>query len=1250
MKRGVLLSLDAIFAITILITVSLFLSGIAFTHSSPELRYSRYYHAGKDLSNVLEDAKLAYVSGALNLSEYGLDSGDYNRTLLDVIGSFWAEGNASKAGNFTGEVFSGIFNRTGLDYEVVLNGESIYSTGGEPSDFLARLSTVVSGYEKTRPVNGYLAKVYLTKAGKISSKFVYFGGYVGDGNLTKNVSLPVDANVTSVYMELNAGNDFDLYVNGNHSGSYGRSQGNFSASKWTVCSSSFNPSCCSFFEGGQNLVEIRFTGGGLDYVGGGYLRVSYKTSELTEGEYLHEGGTAEGRYTFPGINGIINLYSSFYVPGTLNNMSVYLHYKNNLSLNNQGIPLYFTMGGREIYRSNQTGEMAVEIPEENVSGEFGGKAELVEEVSNSTMPIRVGTETFAFLEGEGASDSVLITDISGSMSTCDVSSDNGPCDCNSPPPCERDRIKVAREVDKEFVNTLLNYTGSRVGLASYSTETEETHDLSNDSLSLNSQIDGYGPQDYTCISCGISDAVNMIGNSKMVERLVPSGSLWLYNTSFPSSDPPEINGTGWNGQNYTDSGWPEGQAILGFEDLPYSPSVDTDISDNGGDYYFRKHFQVEDPEGIDFLELYLLADDDAEIYINGNLVDNYTGDGHAKYWNRGDVLFEDDFEDYYGTGSHQIDGTDINRSPGYWYVDDGGEEVYMMCGQGDYPSHSGADVLVFRDMDSYGYAETRLDLSGMDNLELSYWWRMGENPIETDEYADIRLWDGEWHTHKTYSTSDNYNEYWRETIDLSEYEMVENFAIRIGAESSFDDERFYVDRLRVREVLRLNTSCLLEGDNVVAVKLLNDDADSAKFDLELNATMERYESILVMSDGYANRCVPGHYCPWGVDASDQSVELACRARDEYGIDVYVVAFGSGADLENLERIACWNCSAGDWIPDCGNFYNSSSSEELKSIYQNIADQIANATYKAQVFNFSGNVSLENVLYADSSIRFNYTPVFKDLEYGEITLSFESPRFNESTGDETNTDNETGTKEGWFTIPSDGEVSTRVLDSKITSYSSYYWSDRLWVNSSNTPNRNWTRVFWLGNFTDDYENIGDPFVIQIPPRLLKAGGNNSFKIGTGMYPSLSGGRGGSPDDRVIYSLGIRGVTLNDYSDILPKAMGSTPTIYYDTDGDNVPEKSITVEVGPEPDDIFDPWNDSIDNGFMKLMDSMNFINDLNPGVADLNGTDSGPSGTADASSSNPVDLEVTEDIEFKADFITQIPSMWGPALMEVKIWA
>lgn len=1259
-KKGFLLSLDAIVAITLLMTISLLLAGIVFTYSSPELRYQRYYYAGKDLVNVFEKTKLKMVSNFVNLSEYDLTEEDMERTLLDVIGSFWAEGNKSKAGNLTKDILEKMFVDTGLSYAVILGNETIYEKEHQNALFTSRLSTIVSGYEKTKPVNGYVAKVYITKPTKTNSKFVYFGGYEGDGNITKIFNLPIDANITYAYLEANVGGNFTIYINGKYSGDYVKTAFNFSADKWEICSIS-QPLYCTYFLPGENVLTINFTESENRYVGGGYLKVTYKTSELTENTYVLTNESVYQYYLFPGIHGIINLYSSFYVPGTLENISVYLHYKNNLTLNNQGIPVYFVMGSKEIYRSNVTGDMAVNITEDNITQAFGSKINLISQLSNATIPIRFGTETFAFLSGEGRSDSVLITDVSGSMDTCDV--ETSVCaypDCNGGVNgCQNKRMDIAKDVDKEFVYTILNYSGNRAGLVSYTTSVDMVHLLTNNTESLISEINKYSSKDATCIACGIANATQMLRNSKIVKTLVPSKSSWLYNTSFPSSEPPIINGSNWTSVNYTDNGWLEGNAILGFESSPYQPYINTNIGNNGGSYYFRKHFNLTQNEIVDYAELYLLYDDNVEVYVNGNLVYNATEKERASYWNRGKTLFSDDFESYYISGANRLYSTEINRSPGYWFVNgtpSEDKEIFLMCNYSGYPAHSGTDVLVFRDMDAYGYAEKSLNLSGQKNLTLSYWWMLGPGRFETDDYANVMIWDGSWHTLKTYNYDYAYGYYAYEEIDLSNYNMINNFTIRFGAKTSDDNERFYIDDVSIKERIKINGSYFKKGENVVAVKLRNNDNEAAKFDMELNATMKRYEAMLVMSDGLANRCLPGDNdalfdaCPPGVSATKQAIRKACEARDLYGIVSYSVAFGSGADMDTLKKIACWNCSSNTWIENCNRFYNSSNAEELRDIYRDIAEDIANATYVAQIFNFTGNISVDNILYPDSFIAFNYTPIVRTPGYGEIILNFETPPLRESTGEALITDNETGTKEGWFFIPGDTEITTSIIDAKITSYSSYYWTDRLWVNSSNTPNQNWTRVYWLANYSSNYEKLGDPYIIQIPPHLLKANGNNSVKIGTGLKPSpLSEGKGASPDNRVIYTLGIRGVTLTHFSDVFPKARGSTPKIYYDINGDNIPDGSAIIEIGIDPSDVFDPLNDSVDNAFVKLLDTINFINDLNPNAPDFNHTSSGPSGSGDGSFNNPIDLEITEEIKFKTDFISQIPSMWGPATLEIKIW-
>ena len=237
-----------------------------------------------------------------------------------------------------------------------------------------------------------------------------------------------------------------------------------------------------------------------------------------------------------------------------------------------------------------------------------------------------------------------------------------------------------------------------------------------------------------------------------------------------------------------------------------------------------------------------------------------------------------------------------------------------------------------------------------------------------------------------------------------------------------------------------------------------------------------------------------------------------------------------------------------------------------------------------------------------------------------------------------TDNETGTKEGWFYVPN----GTEVIDTEVTSYSSSFWTDRLYVKNSSSEN--FTRIYWLGDYSqENYTHLGDPFIINIPVSYISQG-NNSVKIGTGLAPE--NGTGGSPDDRVVYTIRISGITLEGYSKVFPKAKGSSVTVYYDIDGDDIYDGFSAISYGPEPDDVFDPDNDSVDDAFMRLLDDLNFVYDKNP---DSYGNGSLENPYDGINSTNPIELQITSEIEFDTLTVADVPSMWGPSRLETRVW-
>ncbi|MCJ7816718.1 MAG: hypothetical protein MUP55_02570, partial [Candidatus Aenigmarchaeota archaeon] len=488
--KGFVFSLDAIIVLGLVLTLAFFLAALSFTYSSPELRYQRMYYTGKDLINVMESVRLeAFRDNPLvqdYLNKRILIEDDMNKTLLDVIGSFWAEGNITEARNLTNSTFAEILNGTSLDYQLLIDNDLIHEKNTTATSYLARLSLVVSGYDIGKPVSGYSARIRLSKVNRIASSYVYFGGYVGDGNISVNFTLPEFDNIISANMEMSAGSGFSLYINGNFADTYAKNAvNNISADKWSIDSS-----CLQYFSAGSNTLWINFTSNQSVFIGGGYLKITYNTSKLAESPEEY-GQNATRSESIPGIDGIINLYSSFYTPGTLENMSVYLHYRSNFTV-------FMTVGNVTVYEGNSSleGQKSVTLNNTYLSGllNYAG-------LSNRTTPFRIGLQNVSYLTIGiyGIGDPVVVTDVSGSMDDCAINnppyinpilcmyncliggsksctlansslctSPNTPCggSCTNPfnyRSCSK-KITVAKDADKKFVAIILNEStpGNRV--------------------------------------------------------------------------------------------------------------------------------------------------------------------------------------------------------------------------------------------------------------------------------------------------------------------------------------------------------------------------------------------------------------------------------------------------------------------------------------------------------------------------------------------------------------------------------------------------------------------------------------------------------------------------------------------------------------------------------------------------------------------------------------------------------------------
>ena len=242
-----------------------------------------------DFFNPNETSTTAF----LNLHYVAEDSMDVlNKVgVLDDIGELWSlNDNLSleNASNITKENLELIIPPN-VGYTLAIEGDIIYNSDDEingtrprrsESSVLTTSRRLLVGYGKDKPIRGCVARTYLTEIkSKTDSVFIYFGGFEGEGDLTKYVKLP-EGNVEGIYIEVDAGNDFNLGVNGHVIESYDVDPA-ADVMGANVMDTITNPDDLLHFDmDDDNLISITFTEAENKYIGGGYIRVDYNTSEM----------------------------------------------------------------------------------------------------------------------------------------------------------------------------------------------------------------------------------------------------------------------------------------------------------------------------------------------------------------------------------------------------------------------------------------------------------------------------------------------------------------------------------------------------------------------------------------------------------------------------------------------------------------------------------------------------------------------------------------------------------------------------------------------------------------------------------------------------------------------------------------------------------------------------------------------------------------------------------------------------------
>ncbi len=517
--KGNYFTIDAMIASAIIISAVLVTTSFYIEEkSNTDVNYLSH-----DLIVVLSNLKIGETSNsyvAELIAKGNITGSDLNNSILVQIGRFWALGQDELAENLSREVIISIMP-SGYGYGVWMDQNQTYNITNSEVAMLFSYKRMISGIERDKPIEGFTSTIFLNSIeNRLTSSFGYFGGFVGEGNISQRLLLPDNftniSNIKEVNLDIDAGNDFQLFINDVFAGNFtvGSGGGGIMIPDQWILSSSYH----SLFHNGTNNFTLSFQNLSSNYssenpdaVGGGFLQVEYFFNESQEmGIDYDSDGNATTRYYLPGIEGVINLYDSFFVPGMLMNMSAYIHIRSNYST-------FFNIGATNVFMTpgNSTDDIKAYLNHTHMESLFN-----ISDLSKKTIPIRLGHPELASGFGNGEADVVLITDLSGSMGwelTAEVAGTQRDCNDSNLYDDDTERLSLAKCLDKTFISTILNNSGNRVALSGFYGDSgppnkgrvyEET--LTDDAAYLQGKVNAYSAQGGTCICCAINDAYKIL--------------------------------------------------------------------------------------------------------------------------------------------------------------------------------------------------------------------------------------------------------------------------------------------------------------------------------------------------------------------------------------------------------------------------------------------------------------------------------------------------------------------------------------------------------------------------------------------------------------------------------------------------------------------------------------------------------------------------------------------------------------------
>ncbi len=1153
-KKGYFFTLDAIISLILLFSV---LSLVGIYYLKEEENFQQIYYSS-DVMNILSTIKLSEINISevkVLLNESGVEDKDI--TVIEQIARFYVAGdtiNKKRAKNFS-EILTEKLIPKEFGWGLWLRGSSepIYLNGTFPERSAITSSQMVSGVQKERPVKGYTAKVFIKDINeRKSSVYIYFGGYVGDGNITKKFFLPETVEVTNVSIELDAGNDFTLLINDATSGNYtiNTTKKNLSAERWSI-----DKTYMENFVGGENNITLLFNSTESkdkkgDFIGGGYIKIELNTPEI--GEYK----TGKRKYYLPGIKGIINLYDSFYVPGNLSNLSAYLHFKSNRSI-------FFNIGAKRVFNSTEKEEEQ----EVYLNDSYLREKINYTNISLKTVPIRLGLEEMVQTKGGGSADIVFLIDTTASMGN---------------------EIKAVKDIIEDFADVLENSSiDYRLALIEFKDYPEwacgdytdfpyYVHPLSNMKIDSTEEWENGNFTNVTAYNSFLMLKQNgTIGEERrdQVQEIISTIKLYVYGIRWGAQTfMPAVNGSlrkvrlrlykrGNPGpivveiRNTTD-GHPTEEIIASVERDDIERNIEKDY-----DFIF--------PQAPN-----LTIGKEYSIVIK---VKNNQGNFRNYYYT---------FPYYEYPGGPYPQGAFYSSYDGgvSWNLYEHYDLYFVTYMRGEYYHKHGFAINQYNSSKIIKWGSFESSTYTSDGTSVSWEFRSSnDSKTWSDWYGNIEnVPKGKYLQQKAILSSDGLRTPAIDWTRVTTGEFTRNVTVFKNAVA----EMTAVGGADWPEshLSAINESLFLEyRENTDKINIMLSDAPPHARDCIWHGA-PTYKV-----------CYKGpEYVRNMIDAlvSEDITFFYINNRDTSGLcDNKIMA-------ENMT-----NETGGKYY----EYIEASEDKGVKNIILEIAKKIINITYKNQTVLVKG-INASTVLFPDSYIEFNYTPAIK-VSYGMLPVTIETPRFNNEI------------TEGKFEIPQEAEI----YDVKLTSYSAEMWTKLAKIKD--IISGSFITFYNLSEYNTKYLFLGDPYLLNIPVALVQKG-ENTVVINLGSSSKETSG--GSIDDRAIYTIGVP-LYLN-YSGIYKKSEGCLWQLKFEDNSIstiNIPSNysgSGLCLFTKDTDCDSDFSDDAINNAACHLFEQLDLDNDGKLIVA------------------------IDEDkIETQVIFTRGAPYMWGPSLVEARVW-